>query len=67
MGGCQNHGPLLSTLDIRCRTIIGTQKGTIILTTTLIGFRVYRAYGFRVAVLGRLHGSPAKSLDPVGF
>ena len=27
MGGCQNHGP-------RCRIIIRTQKGTIILTTT---------------------------------
>ena len=36
MGGCQNYGPLLRTLDIRCRTIIGTQKGTIILTTTLL-------------------------------
>ena len=24
-----------------CRTIIGTQKGTIILTTTHIGFRVF--------------------------
>ena len=34
MGGCQNYGPFLGTLDIRCRTILGTQKGTIILTTT---------------------------------
>ena len=34
MGGCQNYGPLLGTLNIRCRTIIGTQKGTIVLTTT---------------------------------
>ena len=34
MGGCQNYGPFLGTLNIRCRTIIGTQKGTIILTTT---------------------------------
>ena len=34
LGGCQNYGPLLGTLSIRCRTIIGIQKGTIILTTT---------------------------------
>ena len=34
MSGCQNYGPLLGTLNIRCRIIIGIQKGTIILTTT---------------------------------
>ena len=34
MGGCQNYGPFLGTLNIRCRTIMGAQKGTIILTTT---------------------------------
>ena len=34
MGGCQNYGPFLGTLNIRCRIIIGIQKGTIILTTT---------------------------------
>ena len=34
MGGCQNYGPFLGTLNIRCRILIGTQKGTIILTTT---------------------------------
>ena len=34
MGGCQNYGPFLGTLNIRGRTIMGTQKGTIILTTT---------------------------------
>ena len=34
MGGCQNYGPFLGTLNIRCRIIIGTQKGTIVLTTT---------------------------------
>ena len=33
MGGCQNYGPSLGTLNVRCRTRIGTQKGTIILTT----------------------------------
>ena len=34
VGSCQNYGPFLDTLDIRCRIIIGTQKGTLILTTT---------------------------------
>ena len=33
MGDGQNYGPFLGTLNIRCRIIIGTQKGTIILTT----------------------------------
>ena len=34
VGGCQNYGPFLGTLNIRCRIMIGTQKGTINLTTT---------------------------------
>ena len=33
-GGCQNYGPFLGTLNVRCRAIIGIPKGTIILTTT---------------------------------
>ena len=33
MGRCQNYGPFLGTLNTKCRIIIGTQKGTIILTT----------------------------------
>ena len=37
MGGCQNYGPFLATLNIRCRILIGIQKGTIILTTTHMG------------------------------
>ena len=38
MGGCQNYGPFLGTLNIRGHIIIGTQKGTIILTTTHMGY-----------------------------
>ena len=35
MGSCQiKKVPFLGTLNIRCRTKIGTPKGTIILTTT---------------------------------
>ena len=34
MGGCQNYGPFWGPLIIRCRIILRTQKGTIILTTT---------------------------------
>ena len=33
MGGCQNYGPFLGTLNIRCRIIIGIQQRTIILRT----------------------------------
>ena len=40
MGGCQNYGPFLGTLNIRGRSIVGTQRGTIVLTTSHIGFRV---------------------------
>ena len=46
MGGCQNYGSFLGTLNIRCRIIIGTQRGTIILTTTQYGL-----FGF-VSVTG---------------
>ena len=31
-----NYGPFLGTLNTRCRIIIGTQKGTIILPTTQV-------------------------------
>ena len=34
IGGCQNYGPLLGPLNTRCRIILRTQKGAIILTTT---------------------------------
>ena len=34
VGGCQNYGPFLGSLNIRCRIILGIQKGTLILTTT---------------------------------
>ena len=49
MGGCQNYGPLLGTLNIRCRNKTGTQKGTIVLTIYHIGCkrhggRLYRSY-----------------------
>ena len=34
MGRCQDYGPFLDPYYIRCRIIIGIQKGTVILTTT---------------------------------
>ena len=34
MGGCQNYGPFLGTLNIRCRIIIGTPTGTIIVNAS---------------------------------
>ena len=33
-GGCQNYGPFLSTLNIRCRIIMRIHQGTIFSTTT---------------------------------
>ena len=38
LGGCRTDGPLLGTLNIRCRIRIRIQKGTINLTTTLLVF-----------------------------
>ena len=36
MGGFQNYGPVLGTLYIRCRIIMGIQQGIINLTTSHI-------------------------------
>ena len=40
MGSCQNRGPFLGTLNIWCRTILGTPKGTKILRTKYQGVEV---------------------------
>ena len=54
MGGCQNYGPFLGTLNIRGRIIIGTQKGTIILTTThiIIVTNIKRSLGGTIVLVG---------------
>ena len=64
MGGCQNYGPFLGTLNIRGRIVIGIQKGTIILTTNHIyiyiqtcrdeglRFRVLEQYALAVCICG---------------
>ena len=36
MGDLQNYGPFLGPLNTRCRIILRTQKGTIILAATHI-------------------------------
>ena len=36
VGGGQKYGPVLGTVKITCRIIIGIQKGTIILTTNRV-------------------------------
>ena len=36
MRGCQHYGLFVGTLNIRCRIILMTQKGTVILTTIRI-------------------------------
>ena len=46
MGGCQNYGPFLGTLNNGCRIIMGTQKWTIILTTTHMGLEaLFQVHG----------------------
>ena len=65
MGGCQNYGPLLGPLITRCRTIIRTEKGTIVLTTLiwllfgviLVGGLAIRALLFRADVRAGFLGS----------
>ena len=44
MGGCQNYGPFLGILNIRCRTIIGIEKGSIFLTTNILTQNQYYSY-----------------------
>ena len=57
MGGCQNYGPFLGTLTIRCRIIIGIQKGAIILTTTHIAVFSPSSYStFDMQSLNRISG-----------
>ena len=58
MGGCQKYGPLLRPLNIKCRIILRTQKGTIILTTiyTYLQYRQRKAPGRR----GASHGRPRR-------
>ena len=51
VGCCQNYGPVLGTLNIRCCSIIGSQKGTIILTTDHITFITIFASATNLIVL----------------
>ena len=69
MGGCQNYGPRLGTLIIRGRIIIGTQKGTIILTTTLMTSQPENGTTWAAPVLALsrfslLAGNSQKPLQP---
>ena len=61
MGGCQNYGPFLGTLNIRCRTIIGTQKGTLILTTP----HIVGAWGFKIRILNRVSAFHQSNLKTI--
>ena len=56
MGSCQNYGPFWGTLNNRCRIIIGTPKGTIILTTTQI-FNPEPALGYASVLSASSEGS----------
>ena len=68
MGGCQNHGPFSGTLNIRCRILIGTQKGTIILTTTHIAVVQVISWGGGLCTLGpRTQKAKAPDASTQGF
>ena len=47
VGGCQNYGPFLGTLNIRGRIILGIQKGTIILTTNHVNPATHHVFLFK--------------------
>ena len=63
MGGCQNYGPFWDTLNIRCRIIMGTPKGTIILTTTHIHICIYICSRCKVVVRRHPRLSGREQLD----
>ena len=52
MGGCQNYGPFLGPYYNTAPNIYGTQKGTIILTTTHINCSLNSLKG---GLYGRLY------------
>ena len=62
MGGCQNQGPFSGTLNIRCRIVLRTQKGAIILTTTqtvytlALKWSLYRYFRVSQCILIWIHG-----------
>ena len=61
MCACQNYGPLLGPLYTRCRIILRTQKGTIILTTT----HMIAGPNFKVHLV--LQVAPPDSLSTVPY
>ena len=55
--------PFLGTLNIRCRIIIGTQNGTIILTTTHMTFSLPATVASSLnPASGKM--SPCKAVEP---
>ena len=57
MGGCQNYGTFLGTLNIRCRIIMGIQKGDHNFDNhpyvdNIRGFEILPSIGFRIGGLG---------------
>ena len=69
MGGCQNYGPFLGTLNIRGRIIIATQKGTIILTTIHMSSGLNLGWGgpIKVYTTNLIQGLYGVPLGPYGI
>ena len=51
--GCQNYGPFLGPYSNTAPIIYGTQKGTLILTTTHTVFLYYRRWLLALAPRGQ--------------
>ena len=64
LGSCQNYGPFLGTLNIRCRVIIRTQQGTIILTTTHLAIMSLQA-ALNLKLPNRKLPNPIPTCNPI--
>ena len=56
VGGYQTCGPFWGNLNIRCRIIVGTQKGTIILTATHVEPTIWPACWTKPRMITRRPG-----------
>ena len=64
VGGCQKYGPLWGRLNTRCRILLRTQEGTIILTITHV---FHMTFGYSQGALGPFFGAPSLPLPGFDF
>ena len=61
--GCQDNGPFLGLLKARCHIVLGIPKGTIILTTTHVGFMEHAKCTYEVNGKYCLEKCPLQDLE----